>query len=93
MHISFIAMNRMLEEQAAKDETIRRQLERNGKCTLSDGRALSDEVLLEKLHSLGLKAASRNWLDRFSRKVPSAQVLATALTKHGGLEVPVDQED
>ena len=37
--------------------------------------------------------ASRDWLDEFSRKCPSAQVLATAITKHSGLEIPDNQVD
>ncbi|MBW3600677.1 MAG: hypothetical protein KY475_25865, partial [Planctomycetes bacterium] len=89
----FIAMNRMLEEHAAKDEKLRRTLKRNGKCTLSHGRSLPDETLVEKLHSLGLDEFDRDWLDGFSKKLPSAQALATAMTDHGGLEVPEDQED
>jgi hypothetical protein len=93
MSISFMAMNRMLEERAAVDEDIRQQLQRNGKCTLSDGRALSDEELLQKLHSLGLTEVDRNWLDQVTQKVPSAQVLATAITKHSHLEIPAKQED
>lgn len=91
--ISFIAMNRMVEERAAKDEAYRRQLKRNRKCTLSDGRALPDDVLLERLRSLGLEEASREWLDHFSRKAPSAQVLATALLERGLVDVTPDQED
>jgi hypothetical protein len=93
MSISYVAMNRIIEERAAQDEEYCRQLKRVSKCTLSDGRRLSDEALVDKLRSLGLTEFDRDWLDRFSRKVPSSQVLATALTEHGGLEVPPDQED
>ncbi len=93
MFISYIAMNRMLEKRAAEDEETRRLVKRNGKCTLADGRILSDELLLEKLKSLGVTKASRDWLDRFSRECPSAQVLATAITKHSGLEIPDNQVD
>ncbi len=93
MSMSFIAMNRLVEERAGEDEAYRRQLTRSRKCTLSDGRALPDEALLEKLRSLGLKEASRDWLDRFSRNCPSAQALATTVTKHSGLSVPADQLD
>jgi len=93
MHISFITANRWVEKRAAEDEAYRRQLQRNGKCTLADGRHLSDEALADKLRLLGLTEFDRQWLDQYSRKFPSAQELATALTKHGGLDVPGMQED
>jgi len=93
MNFSFMALNRLVEEHAAKDESLRRQLERNGKCLLSDGRALSDEALLEKLRSLGLTGVGRDWLDHVSRKVPSAEGLATVVTEHGGLDIREAQED
>jgi hypothetical protein len=50
MSISFIALNRMMEKRATEDEEFQRLVKLNGKCTLADGRALSDEMLLEKLH-------------------------------------------
>ena len=93
MSISFIALNRMMEKRSTEDEEFQRLVKRNGKCTLADGRSLSDELLLEKLRSLGVTEASREWLDNFSRKCPSAQELATAITKHSGLEIPDKQVD
>ncbi len=93
MNISYISMNRLLEERAATDEAFRRQLKRDGKCTLADGRCLSDEALVERLRSLGLTEFDRNWLDRFSRKAPSAQVLANGLTEYGRLDVVAKEVD
>ncbi len=93
MHISYISMNRILEKRAAEDEEIGKLIKRNGKCTLSDGRALSDEALLEKLHSLGIEEANRSWLDQASQSFPSAQALAKAITERSDVEIPDDQAD
>lgn len=93
MNISYISMNRIMEERAAEDEEYRRLVKHNGKCTLSDGRALSDEVLLEKLHSLGIEEANRSWLNEVSQAFPSAQALAKAITERGDVEIPDDQVD
>ena len=93
MHISYISLNRMLEKRAAEDEETRQLFKRNGKCTLSDGRNLSDEALLAKLHALGLNEVDRQWLDESTKKYPCVQALATAITKHSNLEIPDNQLD
>jgi hypothetical protein len=75
MNISFITMNRIVEERKAIDMEYRQILERKGKLLLSDGRALSDEALLDKLRK------NRFPLDRpqflaFSQRFASAQEMA-----------------
>ena len=92
MSISFISMNRLVEQRAAEDEVYRKQLERSQKRTLSDGRALSDEALLEKLRSLGLHI-DRDWLDRSSRSAPSAEALFQTVMRQSQVKIPVTQED
>lgn len=70
MHISFIAMNRMVETQADKDSAYRRELKKQGKATLSDARKLSDAQLLGKL------AAFKIDLDRESCRRHCSQALS-----------------
>ena len=45
MPMSYIALNRITEEQAAQDRSYRRTLERNGRPLLSHGRIMSDDEL------------------------------------------------
>ena len=54
--LSYLSMNRVLEERVAKDVAFRRTLERKGRPLLSHGRGMSDDALLGKLRSLGLDA-------------------------------------
>ena len=82
MHISFIALNRMVEERAARDKECREQLERNGKVTLSMGRRASDEQILEKLKSANVDL-DRNTLAEWSRAVMSAQELSEHVRRQG----------
>jgi len=54
MSFSFIAMNRVAEEKAARDAAYRAKLKRNGKVLLSEARDLSDDALLAKLAEFGI---------------------------------------
>ena len=82
MRISFIALNRMVEERAARDKECREQLERKGKVTLSMGRRTSDEQILEKLKSANVDL-DRNTLAEWSRAVMSAQELSEQVRRQG----------
>jgi hypothetical protein len=73
-----MAMNRICEEDAAKNETFRRKLERNQRVVLSNGRQKSEEELLEKLHSIGLKL-KRHEFEGHAREFLSAQEMAESL--------------
>ena len=53
MYMSYVALNRIVEERAKKDESYRRILEQDGKPLLSHGRSMSDDELLAKLRQLG----------------------------------------
>ena len=48
MPLSYIALNRITEEQAAQDKSYRRILEQNGRPLLSHGHIMSDDELLAK---------------------------------------------
>jgi tetratricopeptide (TPR) repeat protein len=78
MHISYIAFNRVVEEQAARDAAYRRSLKRNGKVLLSDARKLSDEELVAKLHSFDVML-DRQSLARHSEEFASAEELSLHL--------------
>ena len=90
--ISYLSMNRMLEERAAKDVAFRRSLERKGRPLLSHGRGMSDDALLGKLRSLGLDADRQHLLDLFPRSI-SAQAMADAMIDHTGCPVPDFEAD
>ncbi len=90
--ISYLSMNRMLEERAAKDVAFRRTLERKGRPLLSNGRGMSDDALLGKLRSLGLDADRQHLLDLFSCFI-SAQAMADAMIDRTGCPVPDFEAD
>jgi hypothetical protein len=52
---SLIALNRIVEDKAAKDPKYRRELERIGKPLLSHARRLTDAELLGKLRAVGIE--------------------------------------
>jgi hypothetical protein len=81
MKISYIALNRIVEDKAASDEAYRNALAQKGKLTLASGRALSDEALLGKLASLGLGMDREEFLRR-TRSCVSAQEMAEAVYRN-----------
>ena len=87
MGTSFRAMDRIIEEEAAANESYRKQLEKVQKPLLSMGRRMSDEQLLEKLRSLNVhldRATLREWC----RKSPSAEALARRLAREPDVKAP-----
>jgi tetratricopeptide (TPR) repeat protein len=74
MKISNIALNRMLEESAAKNTAQREHLERTGRPILSAGRKMSDVELLEKLKSFNV-IVDKEQFDAWHKKFVSAQEL------------------
>ena len=83
--VSFIALSRMVEEQAAKDPKYRRELERRGKPLLSHARAMTDEALLEKLRRVGIQFDQNSYaeiaehalsVEAISRMVVTSEVRA-----------------
>ena len=93
MRLSFITTNRIVEQNAADDEKYHQQLLGNGKQTLTHGRTLSDEALLQKLHSLGLQEVNRQWLDHWSRQAPTAEALAVMCAEQSEVDIPEREED
>jgi len=90
MHISFIALNRIVEERAASDRNYRQRLERAGKVQMSGVRKLPDEVILAKLKSIGIEL-DRATLAEWSRTAASAEELSEQLRAKG--IVPPDEMD
>jgi hypothetical protein len=78
MNLSFITINRILEDQAAIDEKVRRELQRTGRAVLSEGRKLSDEALLAKLPALDLPMDREQFL-ALSQTFFSAQEMALSV--------------
>lgn len=74
MSFSFIALNRVVEDKAARDAAYRAELKRNGKVLLSEARALSDEALLAKLAEFGL-ALDREGLRKLVGEFLSAEAI------------------
>jgi len=92
MDISFITLNRIVEERAAVDEHVRQALEKTGRVLLSHGRAMSDEALLAKLRLLNLSLDKSQFLAR-SQRFLSAQEMAQALYKERGSALKGSDED
>jgi tetratricopeptide (TPR) repeat protein len=78
MHMSYIALNRIVENRAEEDESYRRILERNRHPLLSHGRGMSDDELLAKLRKLGLAMDRQGILDALPRFV-SAEAMSQAM--------------
>lgn len=52
--ISYIAINRMVEQTMATDKKYRKAIKKSGRITLSEARKMSDLELLEKLRSFNV---------------------------------------
>jgi hypothetical protein len=92
MQLSRIARNRAMEDRAAKDAAYRQRLEKESRLLLSDGRAMSDEVLLENLRGLGLDVDRERLLDAFPGYI-SAEKLADAMIGNAPSRVPDARTD
>ena len=82
MHISYIAINRIVEEKAASDKKYRRRLERVGRLLMSAVRKLPDEEILAKLKSIGIEP-DKATLAEWSQGAASAQELSKQLRAKG----------
>jgi len=92
MPMSYIALNRITEERAARDKSYRRKLERNGRPLLSHGRIMSDGELLAKLRQLGLDTQRQRIVDA-SPNFVSAQAMSEAMIAEAGIAIPDAQVD
>lgn len=92
MQFSYIALNRVVEEQAAQDASYRRKLEKTRRPFLSHGRSLLDDELLAKLRQLGIDAQPRWLVDNFPNFV-SAEVMSNALVDCAETEIPDAEVD
>ena len=92
MCMSHIALNRSVEERAARDEPYRRALERNRRPLLSHGRNMSDEELLAKLRQFGFDAQRHGMVDGFPNFV-SAEAMSKAMIASAGTGIPGAEVD
>ena len=87
MYMSHIALNRSVEERAARDESYRRALERNRRPLLSHGRSMSDDELLAKLRQFGFDAQRQGIVDGFPNFV-SAEAMSKAMIAGAETGIP-----
>lgn len=78
MYISHIALNRSVEERAARDEPYRRALERSRRPLLSHGRSMSDGELLAKLSQFGFDAQRQRIAEGFPNFI-SAEAMSKVM--------------
>ena len=90
--MSNISRNRMAEDRAANEVAYRRALEQQGRPLLSQGRAMSDEMLLAKLRGLGLEADRERLVGSFSRFI-SAERMARAMIAAAPSPISAAQSD
>ncbi len=86
MRVSYITMNRMMEDQLAQDPGLRKSLERRGRGVLSDGRAMSDSQLLPHLHSSNVEL-DRPQFEQLAGRYLSAEEMSRALLKKSSREL------
>ena len=92
MRMSQMAMNRIVEERAAKDKSYRRALERKRRPLLSHGRAMSDDELLAKLRQLGFETQRQGLADDFANFV-SAEAMSRAMIAGATVRIPEAELD
>ena len=92
MYMSHIALNRSVEERAARDEPYRRALERNRRPLLSHGRSMSNDELLAKLRQFGFDAQRQGIVDGFPNFV-SAEVMSKAIIAGAETGIPDAEVD
>jgi hypothetical protein len=92
MHMSYIALNRIVEERAAQDESYLQALERNRHPLLSHGRSMSDDELMAKLRQLGLDI-DRQGLETGFPEFVSAQAMSEAMIADAGIAIPDAEVD
>jgi len=87
MCMSHIALNRSVEERAARDESYRLALERNHRPLLSHGRSMSDEELLAKLRQFGFDVQRQGFVGGLPNFV-SAEAMSKAMIAGAGTGIP-----
>ncbi|MEW6375152.1 MAG: SEC-C metal-binding domain-containing protein [Thermodesulfobacteriota bacterium] len=83
--ISYIALNRIVEERMAGSEEYKKEIERSGKVVLSFGREISDAELLKKLRSFNI-VMDKNVFSELCKRFLSAEEMSEWLIKKQNLE-------
>lgn len=92
MYMSYIALNRIVEERMAQDASYRRDLERKRRPLLSHGRSMLDDELLAKLRQLGIDAQPPWIVDSFPNFV-SAEAMSSAMVACAEAGLPGAEAD
>jgi hypothetical protein len=90
--MSHIAVHRIVDERAAKDESYRRALEQNRRPLLSHGRGMSDDELLAKLRQFGFEVERQGFVDGFPNFI-SAEAMSKDMIAGAGADIPGVQVD
>lgn len=92
--MSFVAINRLIEERAAANQGYRRALKRSGKPLLSHARTLTDEQLLDKLRRVGIELSEASFAEVAEHAMSAEEIAKTAITAdvQERFETPADED-
>jgi len=85
INISYIALNRIIEERMGNSEKYKEDIERSGKVVLSFEREMSDAELLEKLRSFNI-VIDKNIFGELCKRFLSAEEMSEWFIKKQNLE-------
>ena len=83
MKLSWVALDRIVSQEALSDEAIRRQLEQNARPVRSHTRSMGDEDLLAKLRGLGVDADREKLAKLCEGALSAEEVVSERLRLHG----------
>jgi len=92
MDISYIAINRIIEDQMSASPYYRKAVEKHNNVVLSDGRKMSDAQLLEKLKSFNVILDKQKFEELYTNFL-SAEQMSEWLIKRQNLSFKKGQDD
>jgi len=90
--ISYIAINRMVEQRMAADKKYRKAIEKGGRIILSEARKMSDLELLEKLQSFNVRL-DRETFGKLFMKFLSAEEMSEWIIRKQNLKFKGTEDD
>jgi len=90
--ISYIAINRMVEQTMAVDKKYRKTIKKSGRIILSEARKMSDPELLKKLSSFNVKL-DRETFSKLFMKFPSAEEMSKWIIRRQNLKFKGLEDD
>ena len=92
MDISYIAINRMVEERMATKKKYRKRIEKSGRIVLSFGRRMLDEELLQKLRLFNVIMDKRGF-EKLCKRFLSAEDMSEWVIRKQNLRFEGTEED